>query len=129
MKKKNIIFCGCGGLYNYSLGVAYVIQILIKKNTKNSSNISNISNTDLNFQFTGISGGVFPALLLSLDMDINSLFYTFNKELLEDVESFYLKSLFNWYNNRWDVIWFISWCNRGWCRDNNSPFIDIIWYI
>ena len=45
----------------------------------------------------GISGGSYPALLLSLNLDINNLFITFNKELLFKINTCYLGSFFNWY--------------------------------
>ena len=84
---KQIVFCGCGGLYNYSLGVAKIIQKIMIMNNIDSNNI----------KFVGISGGCYPALLLSLKLDIDTMFNTFNKELLNKVSTFYLGSFFNWY--------------------------------
>ena len=46
---KQIIFCGCGGLYNYSLGVAKIIRQIMNENNIDSDNI----------KFVGISGGSF----------------------------------------------------------------------
>ena len=69
---KKIVFCGCGGLYNYSLGIAFIIQQIMKRKNIDPKNI----------EFVGISAGVFPAMLLSKNLDIEYLFYTFNKELI-----------------------------------------------
>ena len=88
---KKIIFCGCGGLYNYSLGVASVLQ---KRYFKNSNKNNIFKNTN----FVGISAGVYPALLLALNLDIDILFNTFNREFLEEVNKCYLGALFNWYD-------------------------------
>jgi hypothetical protein len=84
---KTIIFCGCGGLYNYSLGIAKIIQKIIYENKLDSNYI----------KLVGISAGSYPALLLSLNLDIDNMFTSFNKELLQKISSFYLGSLFSWY--------------------------------
>lgn len=88
MKKKTIVFCGCGGLYNYSLGIAHVIQTIIKNKHTNNPNIN----------YIGISAGAFPALLLSLNLNINNLFSTFNKDFLGEISRLYFGALFNWYD-------------------------------
>ena len=51
---KEIIFCGCGGLYNYSLGVAKIIREIMREEKIESDKI----------KIVGISGGSYPALLL-----------------------------------------------------------------
>ena len=93
---KKIIFCGCGGLYNYSLGIAYVLQKRYFNDSKYNKNTNN--NNFNNYNFLGISAGVYPAVLLALKLDINTLFNTFNKDFLEQVNKCYLGALFNWYD-------------------------------
>ena len=83
---KKIVFCGCGGLYNYSLGIAKIIQELKKEIP------------EIELEYIGISAGCYPALLLALDLDITKLFYSFNKELLENINKCYLGSFTNWYS-------------------------------
>ena len=87
-KTKTIVFCGCGGLYNYSLGIAYIIQTILENKEIDQTNIN----------YVGISAGVFPALLLSLKLDINNMFNTFNKEFLGEINRLYFRALFNWYD-------------------------------
>lgn len=79
--KKRILFCGCGGMYNYFLGVANVLQ--------NNFELDNI-------EFSGVSAGNIPAVLLSLNMDINKLFEEKNIPFLENINNYITKSLFNW---------------------------------
>lgn len=82
---KKIIFCGCGGLYNYSLGIAKVIQDIKKQYPQ------------IEIEYIGISAGCFPALLSSLELNIDELFTSYNKNLLENVNKCHLGSFINWY--------------------------------
>jgi hypothetical protein len=62
-------FGGCGGMYNYFLGVASVLQ----------------EEYDLrDVIFSGVSAGCFPALVLALGMDVKEFFFKENVPLIED---------------------------------------------
>jgi len=75
--KKQIVFGGCAGMYHYFLGIAAVIQ----------------ERFDLdNFIFAGVSGGCFPALCLSLGLNVRDLHETWNRDILREVGSGYLKA-------------------------------------
>ena len=79
--KKQILFYGCGGMYNYFMGVANVLQ----------------ENFDLqDVEFSGVSVGNIPAVLLSLNMPIDKLFKEKNIPFLENINNYITKSLFNW---------------------------------
>jgi len=82
--KKQLVFAGCGGMYNYSLGVASVIQ-------KNC-------NLDSDVVISGSSAGCFPAMLTALDMDIDDMFETWNVPFLNEVNTFSMGSFFHWNN-------------------------------
>jgi hypothetical protein len=84
---KKIIFCGCGGLYNYSLGIAKIIQDIIKE--------QNIDNNKI--KYVGVSAGCFPALIMSIEKNIDDLFITYNKSLLDEVNKLLFGSFFIWY--------------------------------
>lgn len=61
-------FGGCGGMYNYFLGVASVLQ----------------EEYDLeNVVFSGVSAGCFPAAILALGLDVKEFFYKDNICLIE----------------------------------------------
>lgn len=61
-------FGGCGGMYNYFLGVASVLQ----------------EEFDLrDVIFSGVSAGCFPALVLALGMDVKEFFFKENIPLIE----------------------------------------------
>ncbi|OQR87499.1 Patatin like protein [Achlya hypogyna] len=64
-------FGGCGGFYNYLLGVASVLQ----EHFDLSSAI-----------FSGSSAGCFPALVLALDMDVKKFFHEPNIALIRDAK-------------------------------------------
>jgi hypothetical protein len=83
-RKKQIIFCGCGGFYHYYIGVTSVLQRLIKDGD--------------DIIFGGISAGCFPALFLVLGMDADELFNRLNRPLLWDVAKHRAGALFS-YNN------------------------------
>ncbi|KAL4129928.1 hypothetical protein PRIC2_005934 [Phytophthora ramorum] len=62
-------FGGCGGMYNYFLGVASVLQ----------------EEYDLrDVIFSGVSAGCFPAMVLALGMDVKEFFFRENVPLIED---------------------------------------------
>ena len=79
--KAQIIFSGCGGLYNYILGIAYIIQIFFDL-------------TDVIFICS--SAGCFPGLLLALDMDILEYFEKMNIPLLKEVNSHFFGAVGVW---------------------------------
>ena len=80
-QKVQLTFGGCGGMYNYSLGVASVIQ----------------SNFSLdNVVFAGSSAGCFPAMLLALDLNIDELFESWNIPFLKEINSTWLGAVSNW---------------------------------
>ena len=119
---KKIIFCGCGGLYNYSLGIAYILQKRYFNDIKNSNNNFNnfkMSNNFKNCKFVGISAGVYPALLLALNLNINTLFNTFNKEFLEQVSKCYMGALFNWYD-----YWYLK---SSTVTHSQAGLVQIVW--
>ena len=79
--KKTIVFGGCGGMYNYYLGVASVLQ----------------KNFDLkDIVFSGSSAGCFPALLCALDIDIEDKFYEWNLPFLSEINSRKLGPIYHW---------------------------------
>jgi hypothetical protein len=61
-------FGGCGGMYNYFLGVASVLQ-------------EEYDLTDV--IFSGVSAGCFPAAILALGMDAKEFFYKDNLCLID----------------------------------------------
>ncbi|GMF43733.1 unnamed protein product [Phytophthora fragariaefolia] len=62
-------FGGCGGMYNYFLGVASVLQ----------------EEYDLrDVIFSGVSAGCFPAMVLALGMDVKEFFFKENIPLIEE---------------------------------------------
>lgn len=77
-----IIFQGCGGLYNYILGITKYIQqnYILPEDTI----------------FTGVSAGTFPMILLALDKDIDHAWENWNIPLLAAVKAYKTGSLFNW---------------------------------
>ena len=79
--KKNIFFGGCGGLYHYFLGISKIIQ-------------DEYDITDVNF--SGISAGNVPAVLLALNINIEEYFNLYDLVLLENVRNKFTKSIFNW---------------------------------
>jgi len=79
--KAQIVFSGCGGMYNYVLGIASIIQ----------------ENFDLtNVVIGSASAGCFPGLFLGLDLDIVELFETFNIELCSKVNSYRFGAIGVW---------------------------------
>jgi hypothetical protein len=76
-----LTFGGCGGMYNYFLGVAAVIQEEFELD---------------NVLFSGASAGCFPALLLALGLDIEEEFNTFNVPLLDETRTHGMKALGTW---------------------------------
>lgn len=74
-------FGGCGGMYNYFLGVASVLQ----------------EEYDLeNVIFSGVSAGCFPALVLALGMDVKEFFFKENIPLIEHAASCSYSGLGKW---------------------------------
>jgi hypothetical protein len=70
--KKQIIFGGCGGMYNYLLGVASVLQ----------------HKMDLrDCVFCGVSAGCFPAMLLALGEPIDTINEKWNIPFLREVNN------------------------------------------
>lgn len=67
--KRQLVFGGTGGMYNYSLGIASVIQENFKEELKDTL-------------ITGTSGGCFSALVLSLDMDVKNILKELNEPIL-----------------------------------------------
>ncbi|DBA05273.1 TPA: hypothetical protein N0F65_007435 [Lagenidium giganteum] len=61
-------FGGCGGMYNYFLGVASVLQ--------ESYDLENVI-------FSGVSAGCFPATILALGIDVKEFFFKENLPLIE----------------------------------------------
>jgi hypothetical protein len=76
-----LAFGGCGGMYNYFLGVASIIQQEFELG---------------NVLFSGASAGCFPALLLALDLDIQEEFDAFNIPLLDETRTHALKAFGSW---------------------------------
>lgn len=68
--KIQLVFGGCGGMYNYVLGISSVLQ---KK-----FDLSNCI-------FTGVSAGCFPAMMLALGEDIETKFKTWNLPFLRKI--------------------------------------------
>lgn len=79
---KQITFCGCGGMYNYFLGIACILQ-------EYGDNFNDTA-------FSGSSAGCFPALVLALNLPIRQLFEEWNIPLLNEVNKSYIGSLFRW---------------------------------
>ncbi|OQR87486.1 Patatin like protein [Achlya hypogyna] len=74
-------FGGCGGFYNYHLGIASVLQ----------------EHFDLtNCVFSGASAGCFPALVLALGLDVKSFFYGPNLTLVKDANEKTFYGLRDW---------------------------------
>ncbi|TMW65706.1 hypothetical protein Poli38472_008348 [Pythium oligandrum] len=74
-------FGGCGGMYNYFLGVASVLQ----------------EEYDLeNVIFSGVSAGCFPATILSLGIDVKEFFFKENIPLIEDAAQSTYAGLGRW---------------------------------
>lgn len=89
---RQITFGGCGGMYNYCLGIAAVIQdYLSERDEKNRLIIPGTL-------FSGSSAGCFPALILALGLPVRELFNIWNIPLLDEVNKSYFKSLFRWNN-------------------------------
>eukprot|EP00697_Spironema_sp_BW2_P007271 gnl/Spiro4/21514_TR10541_c0_g1_i1.p1 gnl/Spiro4/21514_TR10541_c0_g1~~gnl/Spiro4/21514_TR10541_c0_g1_i1.p1 ORF type:complete len:273 (-),score=25.91 gnl/Spiro4/21514_TR10541_c0_g1_i1:467-1285(-) len=76
-----VLFGGCGGMYNYFLGVASVMQRYF-----------DLSNTI----FCGVSAGCFPAASLGLGIDIKSGFQSWNLPLLREVREKTLGAFMCW---------------------------------
>lgn len=75
-----ITFGGCGGLYSYFLGIASFLQQRFHLNAA---------------IFSGASAGCFPALLLSLEMDIEHAFLSsYHQDLLREARGHPLGSFF-----------------------------------
>lgn len=79
--KVQLTFAGCGGMYNYSLGVASVIQ--------SNFLIDNVI-------ISGSSAGCFPAMLLALGLNIDYLFESWNIPFLQEVNSKWTGAFTNW---------------------------------
>ncbi|GAB9472300.1 hypothetical protein Gpo141_00009481 [Globisporangium polare] len=74
-------FGGCGGMYNYFLGVASVLQ----------------EEYDLeNVIFSGVSAGCFPAMVLALGMDVKEFFFKENIPLIEHAATCSYSGLGKW---------------------------------
>ncbi|KAG6614753.1 Patatin like protein [Phytophthora cinnamomi] len=74
-------FGGCGGMYNYFLGVASVLQ----------------EEFDLrDVIFSGVSAGCFPALVLALGMDVKEFFFKENIPLIEEAAQCSYAGLWKW---------------------------------
>ncbi|EQC32357.1 hypothetical protein SDRG_10104 [Saprolegnia diclina VS20] len=74
-------FGGCGGFYNYLLGVASVVQ----EHFDLSSAI-----------FSGSSAGCFPALVLALGLDVKTFFHEPNMALIRDAKRKTYHGLGSW---------------------------------
>ena len=77
-----LVFGGCGGMYNYNLGVASIIQ----KHFTLGSNVI----------ISGASAGCFPAILSTLNMDIDDLFELWDIPFLREINSFKFGALCKW---------------------------------
>ncbi|TYZ64940.1 hypothetical protein PybrP1_000613 [[Pythium] brassicae (nom. inval.)] len=74
-------FGGCGGMYNYFLGVASVLQ----------------EEYDLeDVIFSGVSAGCFPAMVLALGMDVKEFFFKENLPLIERAAACSFAGLGKW---------------------------------
>ena len=80
-RKVQLTFAGCGGMYNYALGVAAVIQSKFVLD---------------NVVIAGSSAGCFPAMLLALGLDVRTLFESWNIPFLQEVNSKWMGALTNW---------------------------------
>jgi len=82
MNNKQIhIHCGgCGGHYSYMLGVFSILQ--------EKYDLSNVV-------FSGSSAGCIPVLLCTLNLNINKLFTEINIPFLTELQSYKLKSFYN----------------------------------
>ena len=80
--KRQLVFGGCGGMYNYFLGIALVIQENFKEKLDDTL-------------MTGTSGGCFPALLLSIDLDIDNTIKELNEPILNQVNKCRLGAFYN----------------------------------
>ena len=80
--KRQLVFGGTGGMYNYSLGIASVIQENFKEELKDTL-------------ITGTSGGCFSALVLSLDMDVQNILKELNEPILNEVNKCKLGAFYN----------------------------------
>ena len=83
-KTCQLVFGGCGGMYNYSIGVAATIQEHFSPGRETI--------------VSGSSAGCFPALLLALDMNIEDMFETWNIPFLQDVNKRRFGALAHWNN-------------------------------
>ena len=79
--KKQVIFGGCGGLYNYFLGIASVLQ--------EKYDLSNII-------FGGSQAGCFPAILLSNNINVNNFFTEIHNNFLDEVNQYKFGALGIW---------------------------------
>lgn len=77
-QRVQLSFGGCGGMYNYFLGIASVLQERFHMD---------------NVVFSGSSAGCFPALLLAMNMDIKKQYETMHRDILAEAQT---KSLRNW---------------------------------
>ncbi|OWZ15350.1 Patatin like protein [Phytophthora megakarya] len=74
-------FGGCGGMYNYFLGVASVLQ----------------EEYDLrDVIYSGVSAGCFPALVLALGLDVKEFFFKENIPLIEEAAECSYAGLGKW---------------------------------
>ncbi|RLN46422.1 hypothetical protein BBJ29_008821 [Phytophthora kernoviae] len=74
-------FGGCGGMYNYFLGVASILQ----------------EEYDLqDVIFSGVSAGCFPALVLALDINVKEFFFKENIPLIEQAAECSYAGLGKW---------------------------------
>ena len=80
--KRQLVFGGCGGMYNYFLGIALVIQENFKEQLDDTL-------------ITGTSGGCFPALLLSVNIDISNTIKELNEPILNEVNKCRLGAFYN----------------------------------
>lgn len=74
-------FGGCGGMYNYFLGVASVLQ-------------EEYDLTDV--IFSGVSAGCFPATILALGIDVKEFFFKENVPLIEEAAQVSYAGLGKW---------------------------------
>lgn len=74
-------FGGCGGMYNYFLGVASVLQ-------------EEYDLTDV--IFSGVSAGCFPAMVLALSIDVKEFFFKENIPLIEHAATCSYAGLGKW---------------------------------
>lgn len=81
--KAQLVFSGCGGLYNYELGIASIIQ--------EKYDLSNVV-------ISSSSAGGFPALLITLEMNIMDLFENWNIPFLKDVNTYFFGAIGIWNN-------------------------------